>query len=598
MKLVFDIETDDLDAKKIWCIVAKDLVTEQLYTYGPDQIEEGCKLLCSADELIGHNIIGFDLPVLRDLTRFKTLGVGQKIVDTLVLSRLFDPVREAGHGLKAWGYKLGSSKIEFDSFGGGFSSEMLDYCIQDVNLNLKVYYALREESRGFSKESLEIEHAIADILKEQERHGFLYDDMAAELLLAELREVVAKTEAKVKHVFKPKVTKTKLYPRVTRQGNLSKMADSCSFASGTGVRLTKAEHDLMTLKLSKANYCVEECSPVIRSRSKDFNLSSRQQVGEYLQDFGWKPTEFTAHGRPIVNEKTLAEVKGIPEADLINAYLMYQKRVTQIVSWGDAVEEDGRVHGFVIPNGAITGRMTHREPNMAQVPSSNSPFGGKCRALWTVPQGHKLVGIDASGLELRMLAHYMDDQEYTNEIINGDIHTANQKLAGLESRNQAKTFIYALLYGAGDEKLGSVAGGGRSVGSRLRQSFFDNLPAFKNLKNRVARAAEDGYIKGIDGRKLFVRSQHAALNTLLQSAGAIVMKKALVILNDKIKQQNLDAHFVANVHDEWQIEARETIADAVGNLGVESIRKAGLYFNLNCPLDGEYNVGSNWSETH
>ena len=220
MKLVFDIETDDLDAKKIWCIVAKDVVTEQLYTYGPDQIEEGCKLLCSADELIGHNIIGFDLPVLSDLTSFKTLGVGQKIVDTLVLSRLFDPVREAGHGLKAWGYKLGSSKIEFDSFGGGFSSEMLDYCIQDVNLNLKVYYALREESRGFSKESLEIEHAIADILKEQERHGFLYDDMAAELLLAELREVVAKTEAKVKHVFKPKVTKTKLYPRVTRQGNL------------------------------------------------------------------------------------------------------------------------------------------------------------------------------------------------------------------------------------------------------------------------------------------------------------------------------------------------------------------------------------------
>ena len=181
---------------------------------------------------------------------------------------------------------------------------------------------------------------------------------------------------------------------------------------------------------------------------------------------------------------------------------MYQKRVSQITSWGEAVEEDGRVHGFVIPNGAITGRMTHRQPNMAQVPSSNSPFGSNCRALWTVPKGKKLVGIDASGLELRMLAHYMDDEDYTNEIINGDIHTANQKLAGLESRNQAKTFIYALLYGAGDEKLGSVAGGGRSVGSRLRQSFFDNLPAFAALKNRVARASEEGYIKGLDGRKL------------------------------------------------------------------------------------------------
>jgi hypothetical protein len=144
MKLVFDIETDDLKATRIWCIVAKDVDTEQVYTFGPDQIEEGCDLLCSADELIGHNIIGFDLPVLRDLTRFRTLGAGQKIVDTLVLSRLFDPVREAGHGLKAWGYKLESGKIEFDSFGEGFSTKMLEYCIQDVNLNLKVYYALRE----------------------------------------------------------------------------------------------------------------------------------------------------------------------------------------------------------------------------------------------------------------------------------------------------------------------------------------------------------------------------------------------------------------------------------------------------------------------
>ena len=598
MKLVFDIETDDLDATRIWCIVAKDIDTGTLYTYGPDQIDEGCQLLSDADELIGHNIIGFDLPVLRDLTRFRTLGAGQKVVDTLVLSRLFDPVREAGHGLKPWGYKLGSGKIEFDKFDQGFSTEMLDYCIQDVNLNEKVYHELRKESQGFSKESVKLEHDVADILKEQERHGFLYDFMGAELLLAELREVVAKTEAKVKHVFKPKVTKTKLYPRVTAQGKLSKTADSCEFASGSGVRLSKAEHDLMTIKLKKANYSVEDCEPVIRSRAKDFNLGSRQQVGEYLQDFGWKPTEFTAHGRPIVNEKTLAEVKGIPEADLINAYLMYQKRVSQIESWGEAVQEDGRVHGFVIPNGAITGRMTHREPNMAQVPSSSSPYGNKCRALWTVPKGYNLVGIDASGLELRMLAHYMDDKDYTDEIINGDIHTANQKLAGLESRSQAKTFIYALLYGAGDEKLGSVAGGGKRLGSRLRQSFFDNLPAFKSLKSKVGRAASRGYLKGLDGRKLFVRSEHAALNTLLQGAGAIVMKKALVTLNNRMRDQGLDAHFVANVHDEWQIEAEEMSSDTVGNLGVGAIIEAGKHFNLNCPLDGEYHVGRNWSQTH
>ena len=595
-RLVFDIETDDLYATKIWCLVAKDIDDGKVYSYGPDQIDEGCQLLCDADELIGHNIIGFDLPVIRDLTRFKTIGAGQKIVDTLVLSRLFDPTRESGHGLTPWGFRLKSNKIEFNDFSGGFTQEMMDYCIQDVELNAKVYEALKEESKGFSKECVDLEHRVTEILKEQEAHGFLYDAMGADLLLAELRETIAKTEAKVKAVFKPKVTRTKLYPRFTKTGKLSKMADECHYKSGSGVRLSESEHELLTYKMGKVNQDISSCDPVVRRRTKDFNLGSRQQIGEYLQEFGWNPTEYTAHGRPIVNEKTLAEVKGIPEADLINAYLMYQKRVSQINSWNDAVQDDGRIHGFVISNGAVTGRMSHRSPNAAQVPNSSSPYGSRCRALWTVPDGYNLVGIDASGLELRMLAHFMNDKEYTHEILNGDIHTTNQKLAGLESRDQSKTFIYSLLYGAGNEKLALVVGGSKQDGARLRESFLSNLPSFATLKDQVARASERGYLKGLDGRKLFVRSEHSALNTLLQGAGAIVMKKALVILDDYIK--DLDAHFVANVHDEWQIEVREDQSEEVGKYGVKAIREAGEYFNLNCPLDGEYNVGKNWSETH
>jgi DNA polymerase I-like protein with 3'-5' exonuclease and polymerase domains len=196
-----------------------------------------------------------------------------------------------------------------------------------------------------------------------------------------------------------------------------------------------------------------------------------------------------------------------------------------------------------------------------------------------------------------MLAHYMNDKDYIDEIINGDIHTTNQQLAGLESRDQAKTFIYAFLYGAGDEKLGSVAGGGRSVGSELKQSFLDNLPSLRTLKNSVTRkAAKSKFLKALDGRKLFIRSEHSALNMLLQGAGAIVMKKALVIFNNKL--QGMDANFVVNVHDEFQVEVREDLAETVGNLGVESIIEAGKVLKLNCPLDGEYRIGDNWSETH
>jgi len=240
--------------------------------------------------------------------------------------------------------------------------------------------------------------------------------------------------------------------------------------------------------------------------------------------------------------------------------------------------------------------MTHYDPNMAQVPSTSSMYGKEFRSCWIVPKNYKLVGIDASGLELRMLAHYMKDQGYINEIINGDIHTTNQRFAGLESRDQAKTFIYALIYGAGDERLGAVAKGSKRTGAKLRKSFIANLPSYQRLKNRISREATTGKIRGLDGRMLIIRNQHSALNTLLQSAGSIVMKEALVLLNNKLAIY--DAHFVANVHDEWQIEVVEEEADYVGQLGVESLEEAGAALNLECPLTGEYKVGNNWRDTH
>ena len=577
MDLVFDIETDDLQATLVHCIVAQDADSGEIFKFPPNKLEEGYKFLTTADRLIGHNIIGFDIPLVE---RFGGVDLsGKEVIDTLVLSRLFNPARDGGHSLESWGFRLGLSKIDFTDYLN-YSSEMLEYCVRDVTLNTMVYKALRHESKGFSKSCIEIEQSVAKIIKQQEVNGFKFDMKSALTLLAELREKKQLIEDEVHNTFKPKWVDTKLvtpYIRTT-DGQLSKRG------------LTDDEYARC---LNTLNH-----EPFMRQTLQDFNLGSRKQIGEYLIDFGWKPDRFTPTGQPIVDEKTLSEVTHIHEAKLIADFLLIQKRIAQVDSWVSSVRDDERVHGFVIPNGAITGRMTHRNPNMAQVPSVHSPYGKECRSCWVVDEGNVLLGVDASGLELRMLAHYMDDDEYIKEILDGDIHTANQKAAKLKSRNQAKTFIYALMYGAGDEKLGKVVGGSTADGKRARQYFFDNKPTFKSLRDRVQRASTKKYLKGLDGRKLYVRNQHSALNTLLQGAGAIVMKKALVMLDDLLKLNSIDYKFVANIHDEWQIEVKETQVDFAGGLAVDSIIKAGEYFNLRCPLDGEYKVGGNWSETH
>jgi DNA polymerase-1 len=573
-KIVFDIEADGLHPNNVWCIVAKE-VDGKLHTFDNTQIHEGIKFLQQADTLIGHNIIGYDIPVLEKLYNVK---FDCKIEDTLVMSRLFNPIRENGHALKAWGWRVGMLKQEQPEDFDSYTPEMLEYCIQDVKLNEAVYKFLIKEGSIFSADSVKLEHDVAKIIKQQELNGFFFNTKQAMELLAELKAKQLAVEDEVHNTFKPKLVDDKLVtPYVKKDGELSKRG------------LTDEEYDR----------CIKTQSvePFMRQKLVDFNLGSRKQIGEYLIDFGWKPKKFTPTGQPIVDEGTLKKIEHIREAKLIADFLLYQKRIAQVTSWIDELK-DNRVHGSVIPNGTITGRMTHRNPNMAQVPNAGSPYGKECRSCWTVPQGYKLVGIDASSLELRMLAHYMDDPDYIEEVINGDIHTTNQELAGLKTRDQAKTFIYALVYGAGDAKIGSVAGGGIKKGKELKQTFFKNLPSLKDLKEKVQKASNRGFLKGLDGRKIYVRSQHAALNTLLQGGGAIVMKKAMCILQDLIDLNTLDAKFVANIHDEWQIQVKESQADFVGRLGVQAIEKASEYFNMRCPLTGEYKIGDNWYETH
>ena len=498
--------------------------------------------------MIGHNIIGFDAPVLRKHWNL-TIDSSQ-LQDTLVMSRLLNPVVEGGHSLRAWGLKLGNHKDEFSDFDGGLSDEMVSYCIQDVEVTARLYETLTDSLLDWG-ESVDLEHKVAVAVKQQEENGFKLNQKETLLLLTDWKQRLAEIEEGLQEVFRPIVTE-----RISEK---------------TGKRL--------------------------KDKVEVFNPGSRKQIAERLMDLGWKPNKHTDKGTVIIDESVLATIDR-PEARLFEEYLLLQKRITQAEKWIDYADNSSRVHGSVITNGAITGRMTHSKPNMAQVPSVSSPYGKECRSVWTVEDGNVLCGVDAAGLELRMLAHYMDDKNYTKEILEGDIHTKNMKAAGLTNRDQAKTFIYAFLYGAGPAKIGAIVGGGEKEGSKLINSFLANTPSLKNLRSKVDRVSQQGWLPGLDGRRLIVRSQHAALNTLLQGAGAIVMKKALILLTEKLKCDRIHGSFVANVHDEWQIETTKEFSESVGQLGVQAIQEAGLALKLRCPLDGEYKIGTNWASTH
>lgn len=547
MLITLDIETNT-NHDNIWVVVTQDVDTgEVLEHYNSYTLEP---VLLNCEGVIGHNIIGFDAPVLE-----RVWGIHIPVdilIDTLVLSRLYNPSLEGGHSLDSWGKRFGDPKIDFDDYDGGLTPEMVDYCIQDVALTTRLYKHLTDSLKReeFSEQCVDLERKVAIITAQQERNGFMLDVEQATLLWQDITHKMRTITAELQKVFPPIVEER--------------------WSEKTGKRL--------------------------KDKVTEFNVGSRKQIAERLEGVGVKFKLQTEKGAIIVNEKVLEGID-IPEAKMIYEYLMLQKRAAQIDSWLTH-EKEGRVHGRVITNGAVTGRMTHHSPNLAQVPSVSAPYGRECRSFWRVPEGHKLVGCDASGLELRMLAHYMRDERYTNEILSGDIHTANMKAAGLTDRNQAKTFIYAFLYGAGAAKIGQIVGGGYREGQQLIDSFLRNTPALAKLREKVAKHATAGTLPALDGRRLRVRSEHAALNTLLQGAGAIVMKQALVLLADRLSTYDIPHKLVANVHDEFQIEVPENFADVVGKAAVRAIKNAGDVLDLRCPLDAEYNVGNNWAETH
>jgi DNA polymerase-1 len=549
---IVDIETDSLNATKIHCIVARSYETNKVKAWVGQECSEFASWSQQIDTFVMHNGISFDAPVLNRL-----LGCNIKlsqIRDTLIESQLYNPIRDGGHSLEAWGKTLGFEKGDFHDFAH-YSPEMLEYCKRDTEVTRLVAQELEVEGKGFKSKSYDLECKVRAIIDKQQKNGFAFKIREGMILQAQLQDELHELERKAEEDFAPTIielkTKTKYIP---------------------------------------------------------FNIASRQQIAQELIKLGWKPKQFgkeielkdgTTKKNVTINELILSKIK-LPEAKMFNRYFLLQKRTGLIKSWIKACEEDNRVRGKVMTLRTVTGRMAHAVPNMAQVPAVYSPYGRECRGLWTVDDvsKYRLVGVDASGLELRCLAHYMDDPEYTNIVLTGDVHTANQERAGLKTRDQAKTFIYAFLYGAGAAKIGKIVGGNFKHGNQLITKFLNNMPALKNLREQVTRWSSTGTISALDGRLLQIRSEHAALNTLLQGAGAIVCKQWLVHIMERVIKTKLDVRLVASIHDEYQFEVAIPDIERFCRLTKEAMTQTTKTLKMKCELDCDYKVGKTWADTH
>ena len=566
MNIVVDIETDSLDATKIYCIVARNMESGDNYAFvGDDCYDKFPKFIEKhAEKIVMHNGVGFDAPVLNRLAR-TNIRLPQ-IEDTLIMSQLYNPERMNGHSLDSWGKRLGYNKIEFHDFSK-FTNEMLTYCKRDVELTHKVYNHLKLEGKNFSDYSLRLEHDIRSIVSKQEKNGFYLDQQKAMELRAKLEDQAEDIEKNVHKTFPPLKREEEFVPKVNNKTR----------GYEKGVPFTKVSYE-------------------------EFNLASRKQIAERLMMLGWKPNKFTDKNSPIVDEGVLSKITNIPEAKLIAKYLLLKKRTSQISSWLDEVSNTtGRVDGRVLTLRCVSGRMSHNSPNMAQVPATYSPFGKECREVWTTdkPDTHVIFGTDASGLELRMLAHYIDTPDYTNEILNGDIHTKNMNMAGLTNRDQAKTFIYAFLFGAGAKKISTIVGSkDLTLGKKLIDKFLSELPRLKSFRSQVEEAAQSGKVRGLDGRLFNVRSAHKAVNTIIQGAGAIACKVWLRNMMKHVYKKGLDVKLIASIHDEYQFEVNKNDIQSMGEVVKLSIKETTEQLNLKCPLDAEFKTGSSWADTH
>jgi DNA polymerase I-like protein with 3'-5' exonuclease and polymerase domains len=610
----FDLESDDLldDLTTIHCLVLKDLDTGERFSYGPNTVAEGARKLAEADFIAGHNIIKFDIPALiKIFPWFRHTG---EVFDTLTLARLIWPVdmlrpkdmrlSQAGkmpghlvgrHSLEAWGHRLGeykSKKVDF----AVFSKELLQYCEQDVEVGCVLVKLI--QNKNYSPMAMWLETAVQFIIFEQEEVGVPFDEHAAALLYGELGQRRLDLERECQGLFGPWLARNGKESVPKRDNKKRGIFKGCAY---------------------------NNLKEVV------FNPGSRQHIANrFMAVRGWKPTEFTASGDPEINEVILSKLP-YPEARILTKYLTVQKRIGQLAEGKEALLKavvDGRIHGEMVTNGAVTGRGTHNHPNLGQVPKVRSKkidgktiilkgeeggWGWEFRSLFATPKhlqhAWKFVGADASGLELRMLGHYLakwDNGAYAHEVVEGDVHSITlSALAqfGLDSRDTAKTWMYAYLYGAGDGKLGKVLKKGQRIGAASRALFLKAIPALNKLVEAVKlKHRTVGHLLGLDRRVLHTRSEHAALNTLLQAAGAVVVKMWMVVTHRNLFRKGYvpgrDFQQVLFVHDELEFFAREEIANDIATICKESIKEVEQIFGLKVPLAAEARIGNSWAEVH
>ena len=584
---IFDIETNGLlkELTTIHCIAIRDSSTGSVISYRPDQIKEAIDALENAEEIIGHNIIGFDIPAIQKLyPEWKPKG---KVTDTLVLSRLikadlmsddatsvvlpdgFQKRLWGSHSLKAWGLRLGNAKGDYDGGWETFSEAMLEYMEQDVHVTYDLLQLLQRD-KDFSQRSIDLEHNLAEVCHRIGNNGWTFDEDKAGEFYATLSQRRLELDTQLATLFEPWEIRTPFTPKVNNATR--------GYIKGEPTEKVKVVH---------------------------FNPNSRKHIARCLTaKYKWKPKSYTPSGEPKIDENVLIDLP-FREAKSLAEYFLVQKRIAMLAEGGSAwmkmVDSDGKIRHNLVSSGTVSGRCAHRSPNLGQVPSTRSIYGKECRDLFTVPKGWTLCGADLSGIELRCLAQLLDDDgEYAKQIMESDIHTFNQMAAGLPDRDSSKTFIYSTIFGGGDALIGKIVGGTAKDGKRLKADFEKNVPAFKRLKAELKGAYKRrGFIKGIDGRKLYVRSEHRCLSQILQNAGAVIAKSWVFMIDQEITNLGLDAYIVGFIHDEVQIACKtKEVAKYVGDITGRMAEEVGREFNFRLPIEAEYKLGNTWSDTH